>query len=427
LFGMSLVLTGLSHHTSPIELRERLAFGERALPGALLQLRKALAGGGVAVLSTCNRVEVYAHQDGAVEDLHAVIREFLGAWHGVPVEEMQPHLYEQSERDVVGHLFRVASGLDSMVVGEQQILGQVHDAFLAAQAEQTTDKVLEQLFQRAFSLAKKVRTQTHIGAGKVSISSVAVDLAASIFSDLAGKTVLVVGSGEMGELTLKHLVARGVMSVMIANRSIERAASLAAHYRGEAIALADFDKHLHRADIVISSTSSGDFVLHKEHFAAALKQRSREPMFVIDIAVPRDVDPAVGELDNVYLYDVDDLQKVADANLEARRAEMELSLELVEQGVTQFMRWLHSLAAEPTIVSMTREANSIRERELAKTLAILPELSERERQEIEALTRRITNSLMHRPLRQLKQEVAQEDPQRILHLVKRLFGLKEGT
>lgn len=424
---MSLVLTGLSHHTSPVALRERLAFAESALPGALLQLRKLADDAGVAILSTCNRVEIYAHQEQPSEDLHRTVRDFLSQWHRVPTPSFQPHLYEREGRDVVGHLFRVTSSLDSMVVGEQQISGQVHDAFLAAQREQTTDKVLEQLFQRAFAIAKKVRSQTHIGEGKVSISSVAVDLAASIFSELAGKTVMVIGSGEMGELTLRHLIGRGVTSVIIANRSIERAAKLAEEYRGEAIGLVDLERHLHRADIVISSTSAKEFVLHKEHFSGALRQRSRRPMFVIDIAVPRDVDPDVGSLDNVYLYDVDDLQKVADQNLKARREEVAQSIEMVEQGVEQFMRWMHSLAAEPTIVSMTQEANAIRERELAKAFANLPELTEKQREEIEALARRITNSMLHRPISQLKQEVAKEDAQPVLHLVRRLFGSREGT
>ena len=424
---MSLVLTGLSHHTSPVELRERLAFGENALPGALLQLRKILDDAGVVILSTCNRVEIYAYHDTPADDVHRTIRDFLSQWHRIATPSFQPHLYERAGRDVVGHLFRVTSSLDSMVVGEQQISGQVHDAFLAAQREQTTDKVLEQLFQRAFAISKKVRSQTHIGEGKVSISSVAVDLAASIFSDLAGKTVMVIGSGEMGELTLRHLIGRGVNSVIIANRSIERAANLAEEYHGEAVGLVDLEKHLHRADIVISSTSAKEFVLHKDHFLIALKQRSRRPMFVIDIAVPRDVDPEVSSLDNVYLYDVDDLQKVADQNLKARREEVAQSLELVEQGTEQFMRWMHSLAAEPTIVSMTQEANAIRERELEKAFANMPDLTETQREEVEALTRRITNSMLHRPISQLKQEVAKEDAQPVLHLVRRLFGSREGT
>lgn len=424
---MSLVLTGLSHHTSPVELRERLAFSDAALPSALLQLRKLTDDAGVVILSTCNRVEIYAHQEQTPDDIHRTIRDFLSQWHRVPAPSFLPHLYERTDRDVVGHLFRVTASLDSIVIGEQQISGQVHDAFLAAQREQTTDKVLEQLFQRAFAIAKKVRSQTHIGEGKVSISSVAVDLAASIFSDLAGKTVMIIGSGEMGELTLRHLIGRGVSSVIIANRSIERAAQLAEEFHGEAVALADLDRHLHRADIVISSTSAKEFVLHKEHFVMALKQRSRRPVFVIDIAVPRDVDPEVGSLDNVYLYDVDDLQKVADANMKARREEIAHSIELVEQGVEQFMRWMNSLAAEPTIVSMTREADAIRERELAKTFANLPDLTDKQREEIEALARRITKSMLHRPISQLKQEVAKDDAQPVLHLVRRLFGSREGT
>ncbi|MCC6490103.1 MAG: glutamyl-tRNA reductase [Candidatus Hydrogenedentes bacterium] len=422
---MNVVVSGLSHHTSPLELRERLHFNEKSLPNALLHLRKALDGAGVVILSTCNRVEVYAHTPDTAE-APARIRRFLSEWHSVPEEDLVPSLYEHSGREAVGHLFRVASSLDSLVVGEQQILGQVHDAYLVAQTEQATDKVIGTLFQKAFSVAKDVRSKSNISAGKVSVGSVAVDLAVSIFMDLAGKTVMVVGSGKMGELTLKNLVSRGVEHVLLVNRSHEKAVRLAETIRGEATPYESLQEALPRADIVIASTAAPQYILGPAQFLAALKRRAHAPMFAIDIAVPRNIDPAVKKMDDVYLYDVDDLQQVADANMEARRQEIELCMKIVESGVDQFWGWLQGLVAEPTIVSMTEELNAIRERELQKTLASLPDLTEKQRDEIAYLTKRIVNTILQRPMRQLKREVAEEDPHKVLHLVKRLFGLKEA-
>lgn len=424
---MSLFVTGLSHHTSDVELRERLAFAEEAIPGALLQFRKCIEDAGVVIISTCNRSEVYVSHVSADADLHREIRSFLSEWHSIPEDEFRDALYEYRDREAVGHLFRVASSLDSLVVGEGQILGQVHDAYSIAHAEQTTDKVLNALFQRAFSVAKKVRAQSRIGVGKVSISSVAVDLAVSIFMDLSGKTVMVIGSGEMGELTLKSLVSQGVGAVLVANRTLSKAEDLAAQYNGKGIALADLEFHLHRADIVISSTAAPGVVLRAADFQQALKKRGQQPMFVIDIAVPRDVDTAVNEIDNVYLYDVDNLQEVADKNLEARRTEVDKCLEIVEAGVDQFLKWFGGLTAEPTIVSLSSAFNEIRERELEKTLSSLNDLNDKQREEVAYLSKRIVNNILQQPLTQLKREVIDEDPGNLLRLVRRLFGLKEST
>ena len=424
---MSLVVSGVSHHTSDVALRDRLTFSEESLPGALLALRERIADAGAVIVSTCNRSEVYVNGVGDSADLHHEIRGFISRWHGVPVEELTGALYEYDDREAVGHLFRVASSLDSMVVGEEQILGQVHDAYIVAHREQATDKVVNALFQKAFSVAKKVRSQTRISAGKVSISSVAVDLAVSIFMDLSGETVLVIGSGEMGELTLKHLVDKGVGHVIVANRSPEKAEALAQTYNGESVALDDIDQVLARADIVISSTGAPGVVLEAEQVQAALRQRSQKPMFLIDIAAPRDIDAAANELDNVYLYNIDDLQEVADKNIEARRHEVDRCLELVDIGTDQFCKWLRSLAAEPTIVSLSRELNAVRERELEKTLARLPELSKKDREEVAYLTKRIVNNILQRPLTQIKEEVHDADHLGVLQMVRRLFGLKEGT
>lgn len=423
---MTIALTGLSHHSSPVELRERLAFPESRVPAALNQLRRHLPDAGVVILSTCNRVELYAHTEDAPEALHGALREFLSEWHGIPVPEFDSYLYDHAERDAVGHLFRVASSLDSLVVGEGQILGQVHDAYLMAQTESAVDKVLSGLFQRAAKVAKEVHTKTNINVGKVSVASVAVDLAVTIFSDLGDKRVMVIGSGETGELALKSLVAQGVGEVIVVNRTIANAETLAEQYHGEAMSLDVLHKHLHRADIIISSTASPDPILHAADFEHALKARNQEPMFVIDIAVPRDIAPDVNGIDNVYLYDIDNLEAVTQQNIEQRRAEMDRCLEIVEKQVEAFMRWRGGLSAEPMIVSMTRELNAIREKELEKTLAALPDLTERQRSEVEYLTKRIVNTILQRPMTQIKREVTQDDPNRVLHLVKRLFGIEEN-
>lgn len=423
---MSLVVSGVSHHTSDVALRDRLAIQEDQLPAALAALRKQVPDAGVAIVSTCNRFEVYVSHMGEAEGLYQEIRGFISSWHNIPEAEFEDALFEYQDREAVGHLFSVASSLDSMVIGEEQILGQVHDAYIVAHREQTTDKIINSLFQKAFSVAKKVRSQTSIGAGKVSISSVAVDLAVSIFMELSGETVLVIGSGEMGELTLKHLVERGVGHVIVANRSVEKAEVLARVYNGEAIALDNLDEALHRADIVISSTGAPGVVLEVDQVKQALRRRSLKPMFLIDIAAPRDIDANANELDNVYLYNIDDLQEVADKNVEARRDEIERCLELVDHGTNQFCKWLRTLVAEPTIVSLSRELNAVRERELEKSLAQLTNLSDKEKEEIEYLTKRIVNNILQRPLSQIKQEVYDEDHVGVLQMVRRLFGLKEG-
>jgi len=424
---VSLVVTGLNHRTSELALRERLAFGERDLPKALLALRNQIDDAGAVILSTCNRVEVYVNHVGEPEYLHHETRAFLGAWHGIPEEDFAHALYEYEGKDAVGHLFRVASSLDSLVVGEQQILGQVHDAYLLAHQEQVTDKIINALFQRAFALAKKVRSQTNIGEGKVSVSSVAVDLAASIFTTLSGENVLVIGSGEMSEQTLKHLVQRGVKKVMVANRSPEKAEALARHYNGEAFSLDALPSRLHEADIVISSTGAPGTVINADQVQWALKRRGQKPMFLIDIAVPRDIDAGANELDNIYLYTMDDLQEVADNNVEARREEIDRCLELVDAGVDQFWKWLAGLAAEPTIVSLSREFHAVRERELEKTLAHIEGLTEDQREEIEYLTKRIVNNILQQPLTRLKQDAAEEEHVSVLRTVRRLFGLKDAT
>jgi glutamyl-tRNA reductase len=424
---MSTVVVGLSHHTSDVALRERMAFPEDRLPEALADLRRSLEGGGAVILSTCNRSEIYVNHSGDPDDLCREIRRFLTRWHELPEDDFASRLYQLHDREAVGHLFRVAASLDSLVMGEDQILGQVHDAYITAHREQATDKVINTLFQKSFTVAKKIRSTTAISAGKVSVSSVAVDLAVSVFMDLSDKTVMVIGSGDMGELTLKSLMDKGVSQLIVANRSLENACALADRYRGEAVALDDLAAHLHRADIVISSTGAPVVILHKDTVRQALKQRSRKPMLIIDIAVPRDVEAGINDLDNIYLYDMDALQGVADQNMESRRNELDRCLNIADAGTDQFMKWLQTLAAEPTIVSLSRELNAIRDRELAKTLDTLSHLPDTDKEEVAYLAKRIVNNILQQPMNQIKQEVQHADHASVLQLVRRLFGLKEST
>jgi glutamyl-tRNA reductase len=422
---MGVVAVGLSHHTSPLELRERLHFPPETIPGALLELQNRLDGGAAVILSTCNRVEIYAHHDKDAAALCEDIRAFMAAWHEIPETEFARSLYEYKGPEAVGHLFRVVASLDSLVVGEAQILGQVHEAYVLAQSQQTNDKVLSAMFQRAFSVAKQVRTESRIGAGKVSIASVAVDLAVSIFMELADKTVMIVGSGKMGENTLKSLLARGVGRILLVNRSEEKAVGLAEEFGGEALPFDALEENLHRADIVITSTAAKTPILGPAHFQQALRKRANAPMFVIDIAVPRNVDPMVNGLDNVYLYDVDALQQVANENLDARRDEIDYCMRLVDEGVEKFVRWMQSLIAEPAILSISEELHGIRERELQRLLAAHPDLTDEQREAVTQMTRRIVNTILQRPMTQLKREVVTEDPSFVLQLVRRIFGLKE--
>ena len=423
---MSLIVTGVNHRSASVDLRERLAFREDILPRSLMALRKHLDGAGVVILSTCNRVEIYAHHTVmSPEELCREVRGFLSKWHGLDPEIFREALYSFKEEEAVRHLFQVTASLDSLVVGEVQIVGQVHDAYLMAQTEEVADKIIHTLFQRAFTVAKTVRNETTIGAGEVSVSSAAVGLAMSIFSDLSDKRVMVVGSGEMSELTLKSFVSRGVTDVLILNRSPERAQALAEPYGGEAVAFDALEEHLHRADIVVSSTGAPVSVLHPEQFETAMSLRGGAPMFVIDIAVPRDVEPAVADVENVYLYNMDDLQSVAEENLAQRRKETDHCMALVEKKVDHFTHWMRGLAAEPTLVSLQKEMDAIRERELEKTLDALPDLTEKQREEVAYLSRRIVNNILQSPMSHVKQELSHHDPQTVLHLVKKFFGLKE--
>ncbi len=423
---MTIALTGLSHHTSPLALRERLMLPSDQISNILAMLHGQLGpDAGVAMLTTCNRLEVYVSANQPPEVLHKRITAFLGAISRLAESEFAEFLYHGANTDAARHLFRVAASLDSMVVGENEIMGQLQQTCETARNAGTLNRPLSVIFQRALKCGKKVRAETRIGAGKVSVASVAVDLAESILKDLSGKTAMIVGSGQVSELALKSLVAHGVGKVMVLNRTLDHAQALAAPYRGEAIILEALPCHLHRADIVVSSTGASDLILRRADFERAIEQRGRAPMFVIDIAVPRDIEREAVRVENVYCYDIDDLHGAAERNLRKRRNEIGACEEIIQAELESYLAWRGRLNIEPLIVAMTRRFHDVREQELQRTLKKLGETSPRVREELEALSRRIINNLLHYPITALKTETAGEHKDALVYLTRRLFNLED--
>ena len=400
---MSLVLLGVNHNTAPIEVRERLAIPAGRLADAT---RTLLGQPGVAeglILSTCNRVELLTVQDEARVDLP----KFLEDYFSLPVATLTPHLYELREREAVRHLFRVASSLDSMVVGEPQILGQVKESYTVAREVGAVQTGLESLLQRTFTVAKKVRSETQIGSSSVSIASVAVDLARKIFGTLQGKTVLLVGAGKMSELAARHLIAQGASSILVANRTEARAQALAAEFLHSpaATSVIPFDElyaQADRADIVITSTGSPQKLFGRSHGQHFLERRRHRPMFFIDIAVPRDVDPRMNEVEGCFVYDIDDLQQVAQANLADRSREAAAAESIVRDEVERYQQRLQSREAAPAIIALQREAEAVREAELARSAVKLAGLTREQRDVVEAMTRSLTAKLLHPQLMALR-------------------------
>ncbi len=423
---MTIALTGLSHHTSPLALRERMALPPDQLKNVLALLHAQLGpDSGVVFLSTCNRLEIYVCAQQSPEALHQRMTAFLGAVNRLAESEFAGFLYHRSNADAVSHLFRVAASLDSMVVGENEIMGQIQQVYDAAREAGAVNRVMNGLFQRALRCGKRVRAGTRIGEGKVSVASVAVDLAESILKHLSGKTAMIVGSGQVSELALKSLMERGVGEVMVLNRTLERARVLAKRYHGEAIILEALPCHLHRADIVISSTGASEVILHARDFERAIAQRGRAPMFVIDIAVPRDIEREVAHVDNVYCYDMDDLQAAAERNLRRRQSEIEACEAIVRAETAAFMNWRRRLHAEPLVAALTKRFHEVGEKELKRSLSKLKELAPEQQDEIALLSRRIVNALLRQPIAGIKSETNGEQREAMLFLAQRLFGLEE--
>jgi glutamyl-tRNA reductase len=419
---MRLVLIGMNHKTAPIEIRERLQLycgeDDQPLPELmrLSEIREAL------YLATCNRVEVLARiaDDGqAIEGL----KSFIYRRGNLDIAEMEKCLYIYRDLEAVRHLFRVTSSLDSMVMGEPQILGQIKEAYRMAVDCRTTGVLLNRLSHHAFQVAKRVRTETGIAGNAVSVSYAAVELAKKIFGTLKGKSILLIGAGEMSELAARHLLRQGVEKIHVANRTYTRAEAMAAEFQGVPVAFERFPEILSDVDIVITSTGAPGYIMDAEMVTAALRRRRNHLLFLIDIAVPRDIDPAAGEIDNVYLYNIDHLQDVVDSNREGRRAEALKAEEIVAEEVAAFERWFNALEVVPTIVALRDKVEGIMKGELEKSESWLRNLDEQQRSRVEILASSIVNKILHDPMIGLKEESREKDALPFVAAIRRLFKL----
>jgi len=417
-----LFVAGLSHRTAPIAVREQLVVDEDKLREILGDLTGRGTCAEVMIVSTCNRVEVYGVAEVPGEARGAAFRQ-LGAHRGVALPTLEPLLYSKDGAEAVQHAFRVASSLDSMVLGEPQILGQVKDAFALAQSCRTVGPVLHSLMSQAFAVAKRVRSDTEVGRHAVSVSFAAVELARRIFDALDGRSVLLVGAGEMGELAARHFQDHGTLPVYVANRTASRAQELARDLAGTAVPFDDLFSVMAQVDIVITSTAAPEPIVTSADVAAALHARRGRPLFFIDIAVPRNVEPAVNDLDNVFVYDVDALRSVVDANLRERQREAQRAESLVEREVAKFADRLRSLEVVPTIVSLREKLEEIRKAELARTLTRLPAADEATRQALEALSQGIVNKILHAPTVKLRDSSKAGHGHRWIEVISELFGL----
>jgi glutamyl-tRNA reductase len=417
-----LFVAGLSHRTAPIAVREQLVVDEDKLREILGDLTGRGTCAEVMIVSTCNRVEVYGVAEVPGEARSAAFRQ-LGAQRGIGLPTLEPLLYVKDGAEAVQHAFRVASSLDSMVLGEPQILGQVKDAFALAQACRSIGPVLHSLMSQAFAVAKRVRSDTEVGRHAVSVSFAAVELARRIFDGLDGRSVLLVGAGEMGELAARHFQDHGTLPVYVANRTASRAQELARELAGTAVPFEELFSVMAQVDIVITSTAAPEPIVTSADVAGALHGRRGRPLFFIDIAVPRNVEPAVNDLDNVFVYDVDALRSVVDANLRERQREAQRAETLVEREVAKFAERLRGLEVVPTIVSLREKLEEIRKAELARTLTRLPGADDATRQALEALSQGIVNKILHAPTVKLRDSSKAGHGLRWIEVISELFGL----
>ena len=419
-----IVIVGLNHRTAPVEVRERLAFPADTIGHALrgLVAPRWIAEG--VILSTCNRVEVCVLAQEGYRGTESV-KEFLSSFHGMPLRDLSDYLYHQEGEEAVRHLFRVASSLDSMVLGEPQILGQVKDAYGYACEFKTIGPVLDKFFTKAFSVAKRVRTETRVANSAVSVSYAAVELAKKILGNLSDKTVMLIGAGEMCELAARHLLSAGAKGILVTNRTFERAVRLAEEFDGTPVRFDELTAHLKRADIVLSSTGAPHFILKREDVEEVIRIRRNRPMFFIDMAVPRDIDPDANQVDNVYVYDIDDLNNVIETNLEERQREALRAEEIVAAEVDSFRRWLEAQQVTPTIVSLRRKFDEIKAAEVAKAFSTLGDADPKTRKVVESMASAILNKMLHSPIARLKRESEGRRPSEVVAVVREIFDLPE--
>ncbi|WP_331346168.1 glutamyl-tRNA reductase [Cellvibrio sp. UBA7661] len=414
---MTLLAFGINHTTAPLALRERVAFAPELLQKALQEACARAGLNEVAILSTCNRTEIYAASEGEAE----AIQQWLVDHTAIEAADLANSYYCYQDQDAVRHMMKVAGGLDSLVLGEPQILGQMKSAFAQAKEAGTLGAELHVVFQQVFNIAKRVRTETAIGENPVSVAYAAVSLAQQIFSDLKQDTALLIGAGETIELVARHLAEQGIKKMIVANRTLDRAQRLAREFNGEAILLADIPEQLHRVDIVISSTASQLPLLGKGAVESALKRRKHKPMFMLDIAVPRDIEEQVGELDDVYLYTVDDLHAVIDENKKSRVAAADQAEEIINEGVELFLRQQRALDAVETVKAYRQKAEQLRDQELQKALRSLQTGGNPE-QVLQQFARNLTNKLIHSPTTVLK-EASASSRHHVIQVAQELFAL----
>ena len=420
---MHLVVVGINHKTTPVDVREKLAIGESRLPACDEYIAQFPEIKEHVVLSTCNRVEVYARVSSLGTSIEALKR-FFSEFNSIEPASLENSFYTYETFEAVRHLFSVSSSLDSMIVGEPQILGQVKSAYNRAKAQNRTGSLINQLFEKAFFIAKKIRTETSISESAVSVSYAEVELARKIFGDLEGKSVMMIGAGEMIELAARHLISYGIKTILVSNRTFDRAVELAKELNGNAIRFDAFADELERTDIIISSTGAPHFIIKKEMVERAIGNRKNRPMFFIDIAVPRDIEPEVNDVNNVYLYNIDDLRTVIEINKKEREKEAEKAMKIIEKEANAFVKWLDSLDLVPTIRDMKQRAEELRVQELERTFGKWKDLTDEERKMVDALTLSLVNKMINTPIINLKKEYDGEEGHWYLKVTRKLFNLE---
>jgi glutamyl-tRNA reductase len=422
--SMHVIVVGINHKTAPVEIRERLTFDPSQLGDAMVQLQGKKSILENVILSTCNRTEIYA----VVDQIHTgryYIKEFLSQWFQIEKEEFTPFLFIYEEDGALEHLFKVACGLNSLILGETQILGQVRTSFLTAQEEKTSGTVFNQLFKQAITLAKKAHSNTDIGANAVSVSYAAVELAKKVFGTIENKHVLILGAGKMGELAIENLHGNGATNVTVVNRTYEKAKDLASRFQGKARSMDELQKALMEADILISSTGAKDFVLTKQIVEQIEKKRKGKPLFMVDIAVPRDLDPAIAELEGVFLYDIDDLEGIVQANLQERQKAADIIMLMIEEEIVQYKQWLRMLGVVPVISALREKALNIQSETMKSLERKLPNLSEREIKVLNKHTKSIINQMLKDPILQVKELADTKDADKNLQFFMDIFNIED--
>lgn len=419
-----ILLLGLNHKTASVDVRECIAFTADETDRALTLLRQNPVIGESVLFSTCNRIELLMAVDDR-DAAAAIAKQFISEFKNIPLSRFESSLYQYAGDEAVRHTFQVAASLDSMVVGEPQILGQMKEAYRKATLEKTSGVILNKLLHRTFFVAKRVRTETGIGDHAVSISYAAIELGKKIFGDLSGKRVMLIGAGEMAELAVEHLIRNRVDQIIVANRTFERGVELAGRFSGKAIKFEEIADCINQVDIVISSTGATDYVLRKNQIKEAMKNRRNRSLFFIDIAVPRNIDPEINRIGNAYVYDIDDLKGLVDENIEDRNREALKAQRMIDEAVIGFRKWVDTLEVVPTIVSLRGKVEAMARQELDKTLGTLSHLSESDKRAIERMTGALVNKILHDPTDFLKKDGCHGGKSLSLDLTRKLFNLEE--